>query len=320
MPNPRAALIFNPVAGRIRSNPGLIERLAAQLRDSAGPLELLPTTGPNTAGAIARQAIDAGARLICVAGGDGTVNETAAGVAGTGVPLAVLPAGTANVLCMETGLGSNAMRVAESFPALVEREIAVGSLTVEGRDPRLFLCMTGVGLDARIVRIVTPAFKRRFGKLSYWQGGFAQIGKKLEEFDIRIDGRLRRASFALLSRVSNYGGDLNIARHANLLADDFAVVLFEGPSSLRYLKYFSGVLVNRLDGMTGVTVERCRTAEIMPLPGELADLQVDGEHAGFAPARVGIAPVRLRLMLPRRFVEQMEARLATDSAGSPAAR
>lgn len=320
MSNLRAALVFNPVAGKIRSNPGLIDRLAARLRESTGPLEILPTTGPNTAGAIARQAIEGGARLVCVAGGDGTVNEAAAGVAGTDVPLAVLPAGTANVLCTESGLGGNAMRVAEAFPALVERELAVGTLTAEGREPRIFLCMAGVGLDARIVRFVTPGFKRRFGKLSYWQGGFAQVGKKLEQFDIRLDGRLRRASFALLSRVRNYGGDLEIARHANLLSDDFAVVLFEGPSSLRYLKYFSGVLLNKLDGMSGVTVDRARTAEIIPLRDQLADLQVDGEHAGFAPARIDIADVRLRLMLPRRFVEQMEARLATGSVGSPASR
>lgn len=37
--------------------------------------------------------------------------------------------------------------------------------------------MAGVGLDARIVRMVSPEFKRRWGKLSYWEGGFAQVGK-----------------------------------------------------------------------------------------------------------------------------------------------
>ena len=320
MPNPRAALIFNPVAGKIRSHPGLIDRLAARLRASTGPLEILPTPGPGTAGGIARQAIASGARLICVAGGDGTVNEAASGVAGTDAVLAVLPAGTANVLGMETGLGGNALRVADRLPALVQRSVALGRLTAEGRPPRLFLCMAGVGLDARIVRFVKPGFKRRFGKLSYWQGGFAQVGKRLEQFDIRLDGRLRRASFALLSRVRNYGGDLEIARHANLLADDFAVVLFEGPSSLRYLKYFSGVLLHKLDGMSGVTIGRARTADIIPLRDELADLQVDGEHAGFAPARIAVAEVRLSLLLPRRFVELMEARRATESAGSPASR
>jgi diacylglycerol kinase (ATP) len=310
VPEPTAAvLVYNPVAGKILSRPKLIPRLAEALRGHARSLEILPTTGPNTAGAIARRAVEAGARLVCVAGGDGTVNEIAAGLAGSPATLLVLPAGTANVLGMETGLGGNALRVAESFSTLVEREVALGSIAAQGLAPRLFLLMAGVGLDARIVRLVTPSFKRRFGKLSYWQGGFAQVGRRLPEFDITLDGRRRRASFALVARVTNYGGDLAIARHANLLADDFAVVLFEGPSSLRYLKYFAGVLLNRLDGMKGVTVTRARSIEVTPAAADAIDLQVDGEHAGYAPARIELSGLRLRLMLPRGFVERAAAKL-----------
>ena len=270
-------------------------------------MEVRPTTGPRTAGAIARQAIDGGARLVCVAGGDGTVNEVISGVAGTGVPLAVFPAGTANVLGMETGLGGNALRVARNFSSLVAQDVALGTICLPGEEPRYFSCMAGVGLDARIVRLVSPSFKRRFGKLSYWEGGFAQVGKRLPEFDVKVDGRSCRASFALISRVRNYGGDLEIARHANLLSDEFAVVLFEGPSSLRYLKYFSGVLLNRLEGMSGVTLAHARTVEVYSSRDPI-DLQVDGEHAGYAPARLEIAPARLNLMLPPEFVAAMKAR------------
>jgi diacylglycerol kinase family enzyme len=295
------------VAGKIYSRPRLIPGIVEALREPLGRVEVLQTTGPQTAGAIARQAIDGGARLVCVAGGDGTVNEVAAGVAGTGVPLAVFPAGTANVLGMETGLGGNALRVARNFSSLVAQEVALGSICQPGGEPRYFSCMAGAGLDARIVRLVSPSFKLRFGKLSYWEGGFAQLGKRLPEFDVKVDGRSYRTSFALVSRVRNYGGDLEIARHANLLSDEFAVVLFEGPSSLRYLKYFSGVLLNRLEGMSGVTLAHARTVEVSA-SGDPIDLQVDGEHAGYAPARLEIAPARLSLMLPPRFVAAMRAR------------
>jgi diacylglycerol kinase family enzyme len=269
----------------------------------------MPTTGPETAGQIARGAIAEGARIICVAGGDGTINEVAAGMAGTGVPLAVLPAGTANVLAMETGIGGNTLRAAERFAELEPHDVNLGIITAQGRAPRLFATMAGAGLDARIVRLVSPETKRRWGKLSYWEGGFAQLGKRLPEFDISVDGRTSRASFALISRVRNYGGDLEIARHANLLADDFAVVLFEGPSTIPYLKYFSGVLLNVLERMKGVTVARARSLEIAPCRGAEIDIQVDGEHTGYAPARIEIAPQTLRLMLPRKFVESMRARL-----------
>lgn len=306
MPEPPAAfLIYNPFAGKIFRQPHLIQQAAAILEPALGPIQLRPTTGPETAGPIARACIDKGATLILAAGGDGTINEVVNGIAGTGVPMGILPAGTANVLAMETGIGSNLLRAAARFDTLEPRDISLGQVTLPSREPRYFLLMAGLGLDARIVRMVKPEVKRRWGKLSYWEGGFAQIGKRLAELDITVDGRAHRASFALLSRVRNYGGDLEIARHANLLADDFAVVLFEGASSLRYLKYFSGVLLNTMGGMSGVHLLRGRSIEFAPASESPIDLQIDGEYAGLAPGRIEIAKERVRLLLPRPYIRKM---------------
>ncbi len=306
MPDPSAVfLIYNPVAGKIFRQPKLIQQAAHLLEPMLGPIQLRPTTGPETAGPIARTCIAAGATLILAAGGDSTINEVVNGMAGSGVPLAILPAGTANVLAMETGIGGDLLRAAAGFSSLEPRDVALGRLHLPGREPRYFLLMAGLGLDARIVRLVKPEVKRRWGKLSYWEGGFAQVGRRLPEFAVTVDGRSHRASFALLSRVRNYGGDLEIARHANLLSDDFAVVLFEGPSSLRYLKYFSGVLLNQLDGMNGVQLLRARSVEFSAAPETPIDLQIDGEYGGVAPGRMEIAEERLRLLLPSQFIRKM---------------
>ena len=86
--------------------------------------------------------------------------------------------------------------------------------------------------------------------------GWSLLGRRLAEFEVEIDGRKRRCSFALVSKVRNYGGDFTIARSVTLLDDRFEVVLFEGRSSLRYVKYFAGLALNRLAGMKGVTVLR----------------------------------------------------------------
>jgi diacylglycerol kinase (ATP) len=75
------------------------------LREAGHDTWLVPTQGPGTAGAIARRSIADGAELILAAGGDGTINEIAEGVAFSDVPLGILPAGTANVLANEMGLG-----------------------------------------------------------------------------------------------------------------------------------------------------------------------------------------------------------------------
>lgn len=314
MTKPRAAvLVYNPEAGRIRSGGGLVGRLLQELRRQVPEVEAAPTEGPRTAGRIVREWIARGAELVCVAGGDGTVNEAAEGLAGSGVPLLVLPAGTANVLSCEIGTGNNALRVAARLGELEPAVIAPGILR-NANGERLFLCMAGAGLDARIVRQVSPAWKRRLGKLSYWEGGLAQLGRRLELFEADLGGRRYQCSFALMARVRNYGGDLWIARHANLLEDRLAVVLFEGASSLRYLKYFAGVLLNRLEGMSGVHVLHAGRVRIRPLLDPVIDLQVDGEHAGLAPAEVALGSDPLHLLVPPRYAAAMRARMAASES------
>lgn len=258
------------------------------------------TEGPGTAGKQAAEAVEAGADLVLVAGGDGTVNEALQGLAGTRAALGIVPAGTANVTASEIGLGK---RNPTALPALLRSEpvrVAVGSLQPAGGAERYFLAMAGAGLDASIVRRVSPAFKQRFGKLSYWYAGFATLGQALPEFNAQCDAGNKWVSFALLSRVKNYGGDLEIARHANILDPKLALVMFEGRSSFRYLKYFSGVLLNRLEGMSGVSLKLVEEMAVEAEPDGGPDLQVDGEYAGRGAARIRIVPDSLTLLIPRR--------------------
>ena len=106
------------------------------------------------------------------------------------------------------------------------------------------------------------------------------------------------ASFALASRVRNYGGDLEIAPTISLLDDEFELVLFEGASSFTFLKYMLGVVVQRHQRMRGVTILRTRKAVFSaPSTGRI-HLQVDGEYAGLAPGTVEIVPNALTLLVP----------------------
>lgn len=296
----RGILLYNPAAGRIRSRPKLVDEAFDALQRLAGSLTRVPTEGPGTAGRQAAEAVADGADLVLVAGGDGTVNEALQGLAGTHAALGIIPAGTANVTAMETGIGKTNRT---ALPGLLRSEpvrIAIGSLETEGAAVRYFLAMAGVGLDASIVRRVSTRFKQRFGKLSYWYAGFATLGQALPEFNAQVDGERVRASFALLSRVKNYGGDLEIARHADILSPKLALAMFEGHSSFRYLKYFSGVLLNRLDGMNGVMLRLLDEIVVEAEPGGGPDLQVDGEYAGQGAARIRIVPDSLTLLIPRR--------------------
>jgi len=289
-------------------------------------VQSIATTGPGHAGEIARREVDRGADLILVAGGDGTINEVVNGMAFSEVPLGVLPAGTANVLACELGIGKSMERAAASLAESVPERVALGSITnggqTEGAGPagpdntrRYFLLMAGAGLDADIVYNLNARMKEAFGKVAYWIGGFAKFGGRIPEFTVEAEGRKFRASFALLSRVRNYGGDLEIAPTISLLDDEFEMVLFEGESSFGFLKYMLAVVAHQQRSMRGITILRTRQAAFSAVTGGQSGpihLQVDGEYAGVVPARVEIVPSALTLLVPPGFRSRRPASVPTS--------
>ena len=269
-------LIYNPYAGKIRRNrERILQRTIAALGRAGMTPRVLPTDAAGHATELARTAIAEGADLVLALGGDGTLNEAANGMAHSGVPLGVLPAGTANVLANELGLGSRPDRAAEKLAKCEPKSVAMGRLTTPDGASRYFLCMAGAGLDAKIVRDVSSGLKDRTGKVAYWAAGLAQFPHRVEQLEVRVKGKVYRCGFALASRVRNYGGDLEIASGASLLRDDFEVVLFESANPLRYAWYMFGVGLRRVQRMQGVQTLSAQCAEI--LCG--TDLQMDGEYA-----------------------------------------
>ncbi len=271
-------------------------------------MNVAPTTGPGTAGDLAREYIRQGADLVVAAGGDGTVNEIMEGMVHGQVPLAILPGGTANVLAMEMTLGKNLERVAGRIHELRPHRISVGHLTCDGgKVSRHFLLMAGIGVDAHIVYHVSAPLKARTGKLAYWVAGFSLLGRRLAALRVEIGGKTHECSFALLSKVRNYGGDFEIARSVSLFDDEFEAVLFEGRTSMGYVKYVLGMALNRLNGMKGVTVVRSNRMTVSGSEGGRVYVQVDGELAGHLPAEIRIVPDALTLLVPpeyeRRLVE-----------------
>ncbi|HEY2844466.1 MAG TPA: diacylglycerol kinase family protein [Bryobacteraceae bacterium] len=288
-------LIYNPTAGALRRNPQVIlqRTIAALARGNLSPA-LLATDEAGHAESLARNAVAQGADLVLVLGGDGTINEVVQGLALSPVPMGVLPGGTANVLAMELGLGSRLELAAGRLAAFEPAPVALGRIT-GSFGSRYFLLMSGAGLDAVIVDNVSARLKNAAGKLAYWVAGFGRFLSTVEQLDVQVESQVHRCGFALISRVRNYGGDMEIASGASLRSDDFEVVLFEGSNPLRYAWYMLGVAAKRVQSMRGVRVLRARRMDIL----SATPVHIDGEYLGRQSVSIEIVPGALQLLLPR---------------------
>jgi diacylglycerol kinase (ATP) len=298
----RAAIIYNPVARKLSRSQHLLQRTIEALNQQGIEAALVATTAPGSASVQAKRQIEAGCDLILAAGGDGTINEVADGVIHSSVPLGIIPCGTANVLARETHIPINMLAAARAVSQMVPTRVAIGMLRLGSFEERSFLCMAGAGLDADIVCHINLDLKAALGKLAYYIGGFSQVFRPITEFQVSVDGVQYEASFALISRVRNYGGDLEIARGASLLRNEFQVVLFRGKHFLRYVPYLAAVGLHVAERISGCTFVYGRHVTCRPANGEGIFVQVDGELAGKLPISAEIVPDALTLLLPASFV------------------
>jgi diacylglycerol kinase family enzyme len=263
----------------------------------------VPTEGPESAGRIAAQCIAGGADLILALGGDGTLNDLLPGVAHTSVPVGIIPAGTANVLARELGIGCNPLRAARQLSQWVPQRIPLGRLTSEpDRRERYFALMAGVGFDAHIVYRLNLPLKAKVGQFAYWVSSFAQLVRRLDELDVEVNGETLRGTFALASRVRNYAGYLHVARRVSLVKPEFELILFEGTSAFRYyLKYLWAILTHRASNVKGMTFLRT-TKAVFTATDQRVYVQVDGEYAGRLPAAIEIVPDAVTLLVPPAYL------------------
>jgi len=145
--------------------------------------------------------------------------------------------------------------------------------------------------------MVNPELKARAGKLAYWVAGFGQFFHTVGQFQAEAGIERRQCGFVLVSRVRNYGGDMEIASGASLLSDDFEVVLFEGSNPLRYAAYMTAVTLRQVKSMPGVRTLR---AKRVVFSGD-AHLQIDGEYGGRIPATLEMLPDALTLLAPAAY-------------------
>lgn len=155
-----------------------------------------------------RQAVKRGAELVFVWGGDGMVQRCIDTLAGSSVAIAILPAGTANVLATNLAIPKNLAKAVAIGLHGESRLIDVGVFNGER-----FAVMAGAGFDARIMGRVDSAAKEKFGRLAYIQSGLQAMRSGRRRMKIKVDGRLwfdGKASCVLFANVGTVAGGLRM--------------------------------------------------------------------------------------------------------------
>lgn len=265
------AFVINPA--RTGSSGSLQRRCRAAARAGGWEPLLLETEGPGAGLAEARRAVLAGARLIVAAGGDGTVRACAQAVAGTGVPLGIVPLGTANIAARALGLPTNLGGALAVALGGSERAIDVGE--AEGLS---FLGMAGIGLDAAVVRATPALLKANLGWTGYALAGLVQLPGRASPFSVRLDAgpELRRQARSVV--VGNAGllpGGFSLLPDARLDDGVLDVGVLAPEHLTEWLRVGWRVLTR--SAASDPLLERHRARRVEIHAGATLPRQVDGE-------------------------------------------
>lgn len=293
----RVAVVINPVAGvggtldraRHRAQLAMDLLVAADVEP-----DVLITERGGHAADLARGAVGRGARIVVAWGGDGTVNEVAAALAGSAASMAVIPAGSGNGLARMLDMPPDPTRALPRILNGSDRTIDVGEI-----DGRIFVNVAGVGFDAHIANAFAAIGRARRGFLRY----SAIVIHELRHYECRtysltLDSAAGRpwrprAFLVTFANGRQWGNGAMIAPSAELDDGALEAVVVEDRGRRAVLGAIPRLFRGTIGGAPGVTIRQIRSATVSS-DGPLV-YHVDGEpYLGDASLHVRVRPRALR--------------------------
>lgn len=266
-----ALIIINPISGT-RDKESLWEAIESRFHKEGLPFTTHYTTGPDDARKFAREAARRGSELMVVTvGGDGTINEVATGLCGSGVPLAIIPCGSGNGLARTLQIPQTPSKALDIiFEGNCEK---CDCGTVNGR---YFFCTFGLGFDAAVAHKFAGA--RRRGKLTYLRNAFEEyLNFRSAPYALAIDNEVivKEAFIIAVCNVPQYGNNVYIAPEASFNDGWLDITLIRNGSPVDTVRTGVGMLAGSFGANKTIESFRVKKATITRLtPGPV---QIDGE-------------------------------------------
>lgn len=274
-PRPRCLLVINPISGT-QTKRGIAARCMRKLNREGIDVEVLYTEKPGDATLFAKKAASKGYLGVIAAGGDGTVNEIATALRGTGTALGIIPLGSGNGLARHLGLTTDA---SEAIDVIARRNIvACDSCSV---NDRTFVCTFGLGFDAAVSEKFAQSHQR--GLLNYVKSALTEFTHfQPTEYEITADGHTFRfkAFIVAACNASQYGNNIFIAPKASIKDGLVDITIIHADTPLTQAR----VGVELVTGMVkdNMIIQTLRVKEAVIRRAEEGIAHVDGE-----PIRLG---------------------------------
>ena len=311
MASGRLGVVWNP----LRAEQATLETALANA-GFTGEVGWYASSAEDAGQAACSKAIDDGSEAVIVAGGDGTVRAVAETLAGTGIPMGIVPIGTGNLLARNLGIPLNdverGFRTALHDPT---RSIDVGWADLTGGDQpgrHVFVVMAGFGIDSRMIAETDEELKVKAGWIAY----VAALGKALAT--VRVTGmwlsvddaerRRARAHTLLIGNCGTVRGGITLLPDA--VIDDglldillaSAVTLPQWIDTLKTMVWDNGVLRlfrRRRRARDGNATTHFSASTIRVEVANPVTFQVDGDTLGDITAvTVEVAPGALLVRAP----------------------
>jgi diacylglycerol kinase (ATP) len=277
-------VILNPAARSERAR-NVWDRI-----ESLPRARVRPTEAPGDARRFAREAADAGIRVVVAAGGDGTINDVVNGIAGSGTALGILPVGTMNVFAAELGLPNDLEEAWEVIEAGYTRSIDLAQA-----NDHFFVQLAGIGFDAQVVERTSWNFKKNFGPLSYLVSAAQIAAEKPPRIVVESEGRTWEGSFVLIGNGRFYGAPIKVFKEAKLDDGLLDILILKNLGYLDLARFLTGVFTGTHTEFEDVDYFQTSLANVRS--DEEVPVEVDGELMGKLPVDFRIAPRKLPVVV-----------------------
>ena len=273
----KLAVILNPIK---IDDPGQFRDLVESLAGSAGFASVVwwETTREDTGYGMAHEAAVSGCDLVLAIGGDGTIRAVCEELAGTGIPVGIVPAGTGNLLARNLDIPLYLRSAVDVGLNGQDRAIDMVEVTGDKMEPATFLVMAGMGFDAAIMEGVNEDIKAKLGWIAYVWSALKSLMFPAIRVEVSVDGgefTRHRARTIVVGNVGFLQGGMPLIPDASIDDGVLDVVLLYPRRFLSWVPLAARVLTK--NKRTDELITRMTGREVVVRASTDAPRQLDGD-------------------------------------------